>query len=74
VNAQTIPAARATIDEEADIDASDDVLLRLSDRAGSLLAVLDDDQRAVVILRFYWDLSYASLTAMPLGTVQQEEN
>ena len=48
------------------------VLSRM-DQAEHLLAALDADQRAVVVLRFYHDLPYAEIaeiTGVALGTVQ----
>ncbi len=54
---------------------ADDPFARLSlaEQAESLLAALDDNQRVVVVLRYYWDLSYqeiADIAGVPLGTVQ----
>lgn len=56
-------------------DPADDPFARLSltEQADSLLAVLGDDQRVVVVLRFYWDMPYqeiADILGIPLGTVQ----
>jgi RNA polymerase sigma-70 factor, ECF subfamily len=48
-------------------------LLSRMDQAEHLLAVLDGDQRAVVVLRFYHDLPYteiAEIMGTALGTVQ----
>jgi len=56
-------------------DPADDPFARLSiiEQAESLLAALDEDQRAVVVLRYYWNLAYqeiADIVGVPLGTVQ----
>lgn len=61
--------------EQTSADASDSLLARLSqlEQAQRLLEALDADQRAVVILRFYWDVPYqeiAEILGTPLGTVQ----
>ncbi len=58
---------------------ADDPLAALAatEQASRLLGDLNADQRTIVILRFYWDLSYreiATITGVELGTVQSRLN
>jgi RNA polymerase sigma-70 factor (ECF subfamily) len=62
------------LDEDTPGDPGD-LFSRLSliEQVGHLLDVLDADQRAVIVLRFYGDLAYqeiADTLDVPLGTVQ----
>jgi RNA polymerase sigma-70 factor, ECF subfamily len=60
-------------DEAADHTHDPFAVLSRMDQAEHLLAALDGDQRAVVVLRFYHDLPYAEIaeiTGTALGTVQ----
>jgi RNA polymerase sigma-70 factor, ECF subfamily len=72
---QTTPLDTALDDEAADVSHEHDpfALLSRMDQAEHLLAALDADQRAVVVLRFYHDLPYtviAEVMGTALGTVQ----
>lgn len=53
--------------------ASPEVLVEIDDSLRYMLQGLSDKHRAVVVLRYVWDLSYEEIAAIldvPLGTVQ----
>jgi RNA polymerase sigma-70 factor, ECF subfamily len=70
---RTTPPDTMLDDETPDTTLDPFALLSRMDQAEHLLAALDADQRAVVVLRFYHDLPYAEIadiTGTALGTVQ----
>lgn len=71
-----LPAGLAP-NQAVDTGTSPEEKAEREDELQKALGRLDDKLRAVVILRFYWDYSYAEIAGIleiPLGTVQSRLN